>query len=288
MTPPLAVRLPGGIPTPWSDTRDSIPWRRRVTFELRLALVGVVVGTLVGLTGMGGGALMTPILVLLGLPPTTAIGTDLAHAAITKTLGALRHRQLGNVDLPIAGWLAVGSVPASVVGVLIVDRLQRQLGDDAQGVIRTALAVAVIAAGVVTVLRAAGLLAAPVIEERPPLTGRTRALTIVAGAVVGLIVGITSVGSGTLCAVVLLYLFRLPASRIVGTDIAHAALLVFTAAAAHALITHTVEPGTVGWLLVGSLPGTLIGAQMTLGASDRAIRIAMAIVLVAAGIALLS
>jgi uncharacterized membrane protein YfcA len=254
--------------------------------EAKLVLAGLAIGALVGLTGMGGGSLMTPLLVFLGVPPVKAVGTDLAYAAITKTFGAWRHHAMQNVDYRLAGWLALGSVPASVTGVFVLDRLKDAMGDRLDDLVQQGLGVALIVVGVALVVR---LLWRPLGLPAEPreLTTRTRVLAVAIGAVFGFALGFTSVGSGTFFGMAMMLVFPMSASRIVGTDVFHAALLVFAAAGAH-VVSGNVEFGTVGWILIGSLPGILIGAHFTGRAPERALRIGLGVTLALAGLALLT
>lgn len=260
-------------------------------FEVKLILAGLIVGALVGLTGMGGGALMTPILILVGIPPTTAVGTDLAYAAITKSVGAWRHHQLKHVNMRIVFWLACGSVPAAFLGVFTLAELKDRMGGDVEDLIQTVLGVALVAVGVTfglkTLIDLRGSGRDVDIREVRLKRWHGRIFSIGIGLVFGYLLGLTSVGSGTFFGMALILFYRLRAARVVGTDIFHAAILVWAGAIAHALITHTVDFGSVGWLLVGSIPGILIGAQYTARAPEKLLRVALAIVLSVSGICLM-
>jgi uncharacterized protein len=256
--------------------------------ELKLVIAGLLVGCLVGLTGMGGGAVMTPLLIFLGIPATTAVGTDLAFSAATKTLGAWRHHSLRHVNYRIALWFAAGSVPAAVLGVLTLKELQEAMGDDVDAFVQLLLGGALVIVGITFALKTLILKEHPhdrEIETR--LASREKVLAVGIGLVFGYLLGLTSVGSGTFFGMALVLVFQLRAARVVGTDIFHAAILVWAAAIAHAAITQTVEFGTVGWLLVGSIPGILIGAQGTSRAPERLLRGCIATVLGVSGISLL-
>ncbi|TML25269.1 MAG: sulfite exporter TauE/SafE family protein [Actinobacteria bacterium] len=222
-----------------------------------LALAGLGVGIVVGLTGMGGGALMTPILVLVfGIPPVAAVSSDLAASAVMKPFGGLVHARRGTVLWPVVGWLCVGSVPSAFLGVLLL----RLIGSDAtvQRVIQVALAVALL-------LAAGGLVAKAYrgrrdrAGDKEPAAVRVRPLpTALLGAAGGLVVGLTSVGSGSLIIVVLLMLYFFGDLHL---DIAAA-------------------------VLIGSIPGVLIGARLSSRAPNAVVRAALVVVLVASALKL--
>jgi uncharacterized membrane protein YfcA len=222
-----------------------------------IIVFGLGVGILIGLTGIGGGSLMTPLLILAaGINPSVAIGTDLAYGAITKTLGGWRHLRKGTVDLGVSKWLAVGSVPGSLVGVWLLDHVLKGSIDTLLAFVAVALTIAALA----TLLRA---LVFTQLREREtvPLRGGTKGAAVVTGAVLGLMLGLTSVGSGALIGPILILLFRLTPRRVVGTDVFHAAILLWSAGIAH-WIGGNVDFGLMGNILVGSLPGVWIGTQL--------------------------
>ena len=253
--------------------------------DWKLSLSGLLIGGLVGLTGMGGGSLMTPLLVIVfGFSPTVAIGTDLAHGAIFKTAGAVRHRRLGTVHARLSGWMFLGSAPFSILGVWIATRLEHAYGDGAQSVMARVLAVALI-------LGALGLASKSLIRYKEQsdapflLRRRDRIAAVAIGAIGGLVVGLTSVGTGVFFGLSMLFLFPLRSAKVVGTDIFHAAALLWVAGFGH-FIAGNVDMSAVGWLLVGSIPGVLITSQFTLRMPDRALRVALATVLLLSGIKL--
>jgi uncharacterized membrane protein YfcA len=251
------------------------------------SITGLAIGLLVGLTGMGGGALLTPLLILLfGFKPTLAVGTDILHGAIFKTFGALRHRRLGTVHARLTFWMFVGSAPFSLVGVELAEYLERRYGDD----IESAGAKVI---GAALVLGALGLVAKTFVKRgvQPDdapflLARRDRVIALLLGASGGFIVGLTSVGSGTFFALVMLLVFPLTAAKIVGTDIWHAAALLWVAGISH-LLHGNVDLGAMGWLLLGSIPGILIGSQVTVRLPERALRVALATTLGVSGVRLL-
>jgi uncharacterized protein len=250
-----------------------------VTWELSIA--GLFVGALVGMTGMGGGSLMTPMLILIfGFNPKTAVGTDILHGAVFKSFGAIRHRQLGNVHVPLALWMLVGSAPLSLVGVQIAS----SFSDSTQSTMSKVVGGALIFGGIGFAIKA--FLKGYVGEEHLHLTTRQKMIAISIGASCGFVVGLTSVGSGTFFGLAMLLLYPLAARRIVGTDMLHAALLLWVAGAGH-LIHGNVDLHAMAWLLVGSIPGVLLGSHYSIRVPERALRMSFAIVLVLSGIKLL-
>jgi hypothetical protein len=242
-------------------------------------LAGLAVGVLVGMTGMGGGSLMTPMLILLfGFDPKTAVGTDLLHGAVFKSFGAWRHRQLGNVHTKLALWMLVGSAPLSLAGV----QLASSFSDAAQSTMGRVVGGTLIVGGL-------GFLAKTFLPKRAAedddfaITRRVRILAILIGATFGFVVGLTSVGSGTFFGLAMLLLFPFSATRMVGTDMLHAALLLWVAGAGH-LLHGNVDLHAIAWLLVGSIPGVLIGSHLSIRVPDRALRIAFGFVLVLSGL----
>lgn len=254
-----------------------------MTWEL--SLVGLLIGVLVGMTGMGGGSLMTPVLVIVfDFNVVLAVGTDILHGAIFKTIGAWRHRMLGHVQARLAFWLALGSVPASLGGVYVVEILKDRYGEDINDISAQILGWALVVGGLAFLVRA--LMHRKGVSNRSyQLTDRDRVLAVAIGLFGGFVLGLTSVGSGTFFGLMMLILFPLTASRIVGTDIFHAAVLLWAAGIAH-LGAGNVDLGAVAWLALGSVPGILLGSQLTVRLPDRAIRLALATVLMLAGVKL--
>ncbi len=248
---------------------------------------GLGVGILIGLTGIGGGSLMTPLLIIvIGTQPVVAVGTDLAYGAVTKTLGGWRHLRKGTVDLTVSKWLAFGSVPGALAGVAMVNRLHHAYGKDFDRILMGALAAALVLVAGVVLTRAIFLprLAA---RERDTFsfTTRTRVAAVALGFVLGAILGLTSVGSGALISVALIVLFRLTPRRVVGTDVVHAALLLWVAGVAHA-ISGNVDWGLMGNILIGSIPGVWIGAHFIDRVPAGALRVTLGAVLLGSALAL--
>jgi uncharacterized protein len=256
--------------------------------DMALAVAGLLVGFVVGLTGMGGGALMTPVLILLfGVQPLTAVSSDLVASLFMKPLGAAVHYRRGTVERPMLLWLIVGSVPSAFSGVLLLRWLGRS--QDIQGVVQTALAVALLCAAVAMAAREAMRMrqgGQSLAAARPAATLRPLA-TILVGAIAGLVVGMTSVGSGSLVIVALMFLYPwLATKRLVGTDLTQAIPLVGSAALAHVLFGD-FRLGVTLPILVGAIPGVYIGARISSQAPSRFLNPVLALVLTASGLKLL-
>ncbi len=253
----------------------------------QLSITGLLIGALVGLTGMGGGSLMTPILILVfGFKPTLAVGTDILHGAIFKSFGAVRHRRLGTVHARITFWMFLGSAPLSLVGVEVGDWLEERYGSGVESLSAKVIGAALILGGL-------GFLAKTFVRRgvKPSdapllLTNRQRVICLALGASGGFIVGLTSVGSGTFFGLVMLLVFPLTAAKIVGTDIFHAAALLWVAGISH-LLHGNVDVTEMAWLLLGSIPGVLLGSKLTVRLPDGALRVGLGTVLTASGVRLL-
>ena len=253
-------------------------------FSIAIILFGLGIGILVGMTGMGGGALMTPLLILyFGVSPTTAIGTDILYSAITKTVGGWRHLKLGTVNLGLVFWLAAGSVPAAVFGVQLIAVLQDRIGEEKlDSLVYAVLGGTLLMVGIITLARA--LILARTIQERDDfkIERRHKVAAVLIGASTGFVIGITSAGSGTVIAVLLIAVFRLTPKHVVGTDVFHAAIVLWAAGIAH--FSHgNVDLGLAGNILLGSVPGVVIGAAMVSRVPQDSIRIGLGLVLIASG-----
>ncbi len=251
--------------------------------NLLYTLSGFVVGGLVGFTGVGGGALMTPILLLFfGVAPGTAVGTDLLYAAATKSGGTLVHAFNGNVDWKITRRLAAGSVPATIVSILLLWRLGGASQHAANGLITSALGLALLLTAIAILFRGATL--GYIARHTDGLTdAQSRNLTVALGVFLGTLVTISSVGAGAIGMTVLLALYpRTPTVRLVGSDIAHAVPLTLVAGLGHWFM------GGVDWnmlasLLIGSLPGIAVGSHLAARVPDRFLRPVLASVLAIVG-----
>jgi hypothetical protein len=254
----------------------------------QFTLTGLLIGALVGLTGMGGGALLTPILVIFfGFKPTYAVGTDILHGAVFKTFGAVRHRRLGTVHGHLTLWMFLGSGPMSLLGVAVASWLADAYGDGVESAERYAIGAALVLGAIGLVLktfvkRGVQPSNAPFIMQRKD---KVRAVLI--GALFGFIVGLTSVGSGTFFGLVMVMVYPLTIAKIVGTDIFHAAALLWVAGVGH-LVQGNVDLHAMAWLLLGSVPGILIASQFTLRIPERGLRLALAGVLALSGVKLLN
>ena len=248
-----------------------------------LPLSGFAVGLLVGLTGVGGGSLMTPLLVLLfGFKPATAVGTDLLYAAITKSGGSWVHHRHRNIDWGITGRLALGSVPAAGITLLLLANLGVQ-GHDAAGLIPVVLGFALLLTAASLVLRQRLLEFARRRAANADFSGRAGELTVLVGAILGVLVTISSVGAGALGVTALTFLYpELATRRIVGSDIAHAVPLTLVAGLGHWWLG-TVDVALLLSLLIGSLPGIALGAHFAAKVPEPALRGLLASVLLLIG-----
>src|SRR3954453_5104078 len=231
---------------------------------------------------------MTPILILIfGFKPTTAIGTDLAYGAVTKTVGGWRHWKQHTVDFSLSKWMAFGSVPAAIGGVAVLRLLEDHFGKKSfDNTLLIAVAAALLLTGLVILGRL--LLPSGEFNERDSalLDTRHKVSAVALGASVGFVLGITSAGSGSLIAVGLIMLFKLTPRRVVGTDVFHAAILLWAAALAH-IVAGNVDFALAGTILLGSIPGVWIGSGLTVRLPVGVMRATLACVLLAAGLALL-
>src|SRR5919112_37957 len=243
-------------------------------------MTGLLVGILVGMTGMGGGSLMTPILILLfGFDAKVAVGTDILHGAVFKSFGAVRHRMLGTVHARLALWMLLGSAPLSLVGVQIASGF----GEGTDSTMSRLVGGALIVRGLGVVAKT--FLRGPADDAPFLLRTRDRVVAVAIGATCGFVVGLTSVGSGTFFGLAMLLLYPLTAPKIVGTDILHAAALLWVAGVGH-LLHGNVNMHAMAWLLIGSIPGVLLGSQMSIRIPERTLRFSFAFILVLSGIKL--
>ena len=250
-----------------------------------IILFGLGIGALVGMTGMGGGSLMTPLLILIfGIQPTTAIGTDIFYSAVTKTVGGWRHLRMKTVNMELVKWLAMGSVPAAVTGVAVVSVLQAHIGEERlDSLVYAVLGGTLLMVGVVTLARA--LILRRLVDERDrfQVERRHKIAAVAIGATTGFVIGITSAGSGTVIAILLIAVYRLSPKKVVGTDVFHAAVLLWAAGIAH-WVSGNIDFTLAGNILLGSIPGVVIGAALSDRAPQGVIRTALGIVLVGSGI----
>ena len=265
-----------------------------MSFDLPLAIAAFGIGVVVGLTGMGGGALMTPVLVLFfDVLPLTAVSSDLVASAVMKPVGSFVHLRRGTVHLGLVKWLCAGSIPAAFAGVLVARALGG--GEQVQGFIRTALAIALLFSAGGLMVRAYMRLveharvrdgrAAPLPQGRPRVEVRPFPLVLV-GILGGLVVGLTSVGSGSLIVIALMALYpRLTANELVGTDLVQAVPLVASAALGH-IFFGDFQLALTTSLLAGSIPGVWVGAHLSARAPGGLVRRALGFVLLASALKL--
>jgi uncharacterized membrane protein YfcA len=274
--------------------------------DYRISLVGLLIGFLVGLTGMGGGSLLAPIMILFfRIPPVWAVGTDIAYSTVTKAVGSIVHIRQKSVNFKVALWLACGSVPATVLSVSLVQYIHKHYGDAVNSLIIHSIGFTLILVAVLLVLkpyimrrldkrrdesRKQAVLQGKEITEARTILWEKRyrpLVTALVGAFVGFLVGLTSVGSGTLIIVSMAFLYpRLTSRELVGTDVFQAFMLLASGAIAY-LNAGTINWTIVGLLLIGSLPGVLLGSRLSKYIPDRFLRPILATVLAVSGFKLI-
>ncbi len=259
-------------------------------------IVGLLVGFLVGLTGVGGGSLMTPFLVVgMGLPAPTAIGTDMVYATVTKLTGSLQHYRQRSINLEVALFLGLGSIPASLVGVFTLEWIKRSYDEEAvRSIMITISAITLVIVGLSLLYRNFFMpdrgendaIGSGGWDGKSPMSAKRRIYTSLVGAFGGYLVGLTSIGSGSVMAVILLLLYPMAPSVVVGTDIAHATVLSLVTGFAH-MTQGNVDFGLVGSLLLGGIPGVLAGAFVAPWLPGKPLKIILAIMLIFVGTRLL-
>ncbi len=253
-----------------------------------LPIYGLIVGMLVGLTGMGGGVLMTPLLVLgLGMPATAAIGTDLAYSSITKLAGTWQHWRQGTVDMRVVRALAIGSIPATLVAVATLFVLQSVDATAVDAVLERSIGVMLVVAATLMFRKLWHGSRGPVESLPEHLVIHPTGKLVAIGALGGFLVGLTSIGSGSLIIALLVITVSLTPEKLVGTDVAHAFLLVGVAALAHLFVLRDVDLVLAGKLLVGSIPGVLIGSRLTVWVPRRPLQAGLAVLLLTTAVSLL-
>lgn len=249
-------------------------------------LAGAVVGFAIGLTGIGGGSLMTPLLLLFGYPAPVAIGTDLLYAAITKAGGALTHHRRANVNWHIVRLLAMGSVPTSVLVHVFLSQSSFQQSENFEGLLTLSLGIMLIITSMILIFR--NLLRKSAIDNRPAklmtiLHGNRTAVTVLMGVVLGICVTLSSVGAGAFAAAILLIIYSQTAAvRIIGSDIAHAVPLTFIAGLGY-LIAGYVDAKLLISLLLGSLPAISLGSRLSSRVPERTLQNLLIVILLALG-----
>ncbi|WP_047155128.1 sulfite exporter TauE/SafE family protein [Aneurinibacillus tyrosinisolvens] len=253
--------------------------------SIGITAMGILVGFLVGLTGVGGAALLTPVLILIGISPALAVGTDLFYSAVTKLFGTIQHYKQKTINIKLVKYLALGSIPGAVIAIGILHTFNLFFHNQEQ-IIKHALGYVLILVAFATLFRTffdkrlkESPLALKPLEEK-------RGLTIGIGATLGFIVGLTSIGSGSLFALAMLYLYRMTASELVGTDIAHAFMLVTVAGMLHASLGN-VNYLLVANLLMGSIPGVIMGSALSAKIPTKPLRAIIAAIVFISGIKLI-
>lgn len=275
-----------GLAVPWEQVLPEGIRAGAGQFDHKVALAGLLVGFLVGLTGMGSGALMAPVLIfLLHVKPSLAVGSDLVYASVTKAFGAFQHYKHGTVDLRLTRWLATGSIPGALFGAQAIHWLRAAYGESVEGFILTVL-------GGAFVLVSTSILLKTLLPKKrqpagmmPEMSATRKAATVVLGFSVGLLVGLTSVGSGSLLMTVLILFYPISTTSLVGTDIFHAVLLTTAAGASH-FLAGNVDMVLVVNLLLGSVPGIVMGSRLVPVAPERLLRVVLSIVLLLTGLKL--
>lgn len=252
--------------------------------DIALIFAGFVVGTIIGLSGVGGGALMTPFLVFYGIPAPVAVGTDLVYAAVTKSGAVWLHHKVGSIQWRIVGLLALGSIPSSVVAILLLKSLHNQ-GANIEALITSLLGAALILSSLVMIFKAR----IRTISEHSYVVSPLRRccmmiLTVLAGSLIGVMVTFSSVGAGALGAAILILLYpRMSPASVVGTDLAHAVPVAALAGLGH-LQLGTVDFQLLGYLLFGSLPGIFLGTRLGTQLSETLVRGVLASLLFTLGV----
>jgi len=253
-------------------------------FQIGLVIAGLFVGFVVGMTGVGGGSLMTPILLWFGIPPTTAVGTDLLYAAFTKIGGVYVHNKKKNINWKITGWLSLGSVPAALITLWILESIKTDI-TAMNAIIKYSLGWALLFTSIAILFKKRIMIFSQKhAGDKFHYESKTQnVLTVAIGVLLGATVTLTSIGAGALGTVTLFFLYPLlPTPRLVGTEIAHAVPLTLVAGIGHASMGN-LDLGLLGQLLLGSLPGIYIGSMLSGKVPDLFLRNAIAVMLFMVG-----
>ncbi|WP_071395140.1 sulfite exporter TauE/SafE family protein [Bacillus tuaregi] len=253
--------------------------------SIAIIVMGLLVGFLVGLTGVGGAALLTPVLILLGINPTVAVGTDLAYNSITKFFGSVQHWRQKTINVRLVKYLAIGSIPSAACAVGLL-HLFDTFFHNQEEIIKHALGYVLILVALTTLIKTFMNDKYQINSVQMKSLSEKKALTITIGAVLGFIVGLTSIGSGSLFALVMIFLYRLTPAELVGTDIAHAFLLVTVAGLLHAGIGN-VDYLLMFNLLLGSIPGVILGSTLSSKLPAKPLRAILALMILISGFKLI-
>lgn len=252
--------------------------------SIGIIVMGLFIGFMVGLTGVGGAALLTPILILFGISPSIAVGTDLAYNSITKLFGSIQHWRQKTINMKLVKYLAIGSIPSAICAVGVLHLFDSFFHNQEQ-IIKHALGYTLILVALTTLIKTFQKNKFESKLQMKPLHEK-RKLTIFIGVILGFIVGLTSIGSGSMFAIAMLYLYRLRPSELVGTDIAHAFLLVTAAGLMHAGIGN-VDYLLMLNLLMGSIPGVMMGSTLSSKFPAKPLRAIMALMILISGFKLI-
>lgn len=252
--------------------------------SIEIILMGFFIGGLVGMTGVGGASLLTPILVIWGIHPAIAIGTDFAYNSITKLFGAIQHIRQKTVNFQIVKYLAMGSLPAAILANILFYNFFS--GHKNEELIVLLLGYILVIVSIITLIQSF-IITNSANHWKMKLLSKKRHVTIIAGVIIGAIVGITSVGSGSLFALFILYFYNIKSSELVGTDITHAFLLVSIVGILMAGGGH-INFSLVGNLLCGSIPGAIIGSKLTEKVPSNIMRILIVGIILISGVKLIT
>lgn len=256
--------------------------------NLHNSLAGLFVGLMVGMTGMGGASLMAPILILLfHIKAKYAIGSDLAYAAIAKIFGAWQQQKAQTVNHRLVAWLAVGSIPSSLLGVYLLHTIDKRGGAEAEHLITRLLGAMLVLVAAVLLTRSIPSVEARFQRIRQPEIAHSPVAAVITGAIGGFLVGLTSIGAGTLFGVAMILMFGMKAREMVGTDIYHGCILSAVAAGGH-MLAGDVDYPLVASLLIGAIPGVLLGGLASTRMSEKALRPTVGTVLLLTGVRILA
>lgn len=257
---------------------------RGIIMSISIIMMGFIIGGLIGVTGIGGAALLTPFLLTLGISPSVAVGTDLVYNSITKMFGISQHWKQKTINFKLVKYLAIGSLPSAIIAVIIIHFLPI-FHDNREGIIKYILGYVLILAAISIFIKTFFYNESTQSFFQKQTMVQKKNLTILIGAILGFIVGLTSVGSGSLFAIAMIYLYRLKPSELVGTDITHAFLLV-TVASILNMNLGNVDYLLLIHLLIGSIPGVILGSKFSTKIPVKPLQIFLAIIIGVSGLKL--